>query len=282
MTPGAFAFAEIYDEFAADYERTRVPRFRPFVKTLLQLFDARPKSSVLDLGTGTGLAATYMAPRVGHDGRVIGVDVSEKQLEIARLKAKSFGFTQCDFRLGDANDLDFSDGEFDLVISSFALNGEPAVLFKEMRRVLKGNGGVLLCQEWSPPQAAPEATYDELFRSHRVGLPAERLGRHRAAREELREHWEALASAEDYARLLKEFGFRQVRGHTEVIPQHFENAKAYLEWRGLEPVHKEELEAMAPAAKEQFLDQAVGALTRFETEKGLIFDWAVVQIVAHV
>ncbi len=278
---GAQTFAEIFDAFAADYERTRVPRFRPFVKKLLQLYDTRPKARVFDAGCGTGLAATLVAPRVGHDGCVIGVDVSEKQLEIARQKAKNFGFTQCEFRTGDVSALDFPDGEFDLVICSFALQGEPAHLFSEFRRVLKPGAGALLCQDWAPVRAAPEAAYDEMFASFRAPQPDERLGRFRAARAENKKNWDPLGTSADYARVLTEVGFRQVQGHVEVIPQHFENARAYVEWRSLETVHRTELDAMGPAKREQFLHAAVEALRPFETTKGLDFDWSAIQVVAR-
>ncbi len=277
----AQTFAEIFDAFAADYERTRVPRFRPFVKKLLQLYDTRPKARVLDAGSGTGLAATLVAPRVGHDGCVIGVDVSEKQLEIARQKAKNFGFTQCEFRTGDVSVLDFPDGEFDLVICSFALQGKPAHLFSEFFRVLKPGAGALLCQDWTSMRAAPEAAYEEVFASYRVLQADERLGRFRAARAENNKNWDPLGTPADYARILNEVGFRQAQGHVEVIPQHFDNAGAYVEWRSLETVHRTELDAMEPAKREQFLHAAREELQSFETPKGLDFDWSAIQIVAR-
>lgn len=282
MTPRSLVYAEIYDMFAADYERTRVPRFRPFVKKLLELYDTRPKSKVLDAGTGTGLAATMVAPRVGHEGRVVGVDASEKQLEIARTKAKNFGFTQCVFVKGDLNELEFPDAEFDLVICSFALNGEPGHLFSEFRRVLKPEEGILLCQDWSPTRSAPEAAYEGLFLNRRVKLPEERLGGLRAAREELRANWDQLGTPTDYARILNECGFVQAHGRTEAIPQHFDNGRAYMEWRALEPVHKAELEAMGTAEREQFDQDALKILDSFDAENGLNFEWVAVQVVAKV
>lgn len=281
MVSSAQVFADIFDAFAAEYERTRVPRFRPFVKRLLQLYDTRPKARVLDAGCGTGLAATLVAPRVGRDGCVIGVDVSEKQLEIARQKAKNFGFTQCEFRTGEINALDFPDGEFDLVICSFALQGEPAHLFSEFLRVLKPGAGALLCQDWTSMRAPPEAAYEEKFANCRVAQPDERLIRFRAARAENNENWDALATPEDYARILTQVGFRQIQGRVEAVPQHFENARAYVEWRSLETVHSAELDAMGRMKREEFLRAAGQELRSFETANGLDFDWSAIQVVAR-
>lgn len=281
IVPPTQVFREIYDEFAADYERTRVPRFRPFVKKLLQLYDTRPRSSVLDAGTGTGLAATLAAPRAGREGRVVGVDVSDGQLAIARHKAKQFGFTQCEFVVGDLNNLDFPDSEFDLVICSFALFGEPERLFSEFRRVLRPEVGILLCQEWAPTRVAPEIAYDDLFRQARVASPDERLARYRAAREQHRKQWDPYAGPADYERLLRGVGFRQAQAYSETIPQHFENARAYVEWRGLEPVHRAELDAMDPQAREGLFKTAESELPKYETAKGLDFDWTATQVIAH-
>lgn len=275
-------FAEIYDAFAPEYERTRVPRFRPFVKNLLQFYDTRPKSSVLDAGTGTGLAATLVAPRVGREGRVVGVDVSEGQLEIARHKAKQFGFAQCEFVVGDINALDFSNSEFDLIICSFALQGEPAHLFSEFRRLLKPEGGVLLCQEWAPAHAAPESAYDDLIRRNRVTSPGERLARFRAVREQHRKEWDPIATPAEYERLLKQLGFGHVQARAEILPQHFDSARAYIEWREMEPVHRAELDAMEPEAREGLLDRAEVELHQFETTKGMDIDWTATQVMARL
>lgn len=281
MNPRAQLYAEIYDEFAPDFERTRVPRFRPFVKKLLQLFDTRPKSSVLDAGTGTGLAATLVAPRVGHEGRVIGIDVSEKQLEIARRKAMSFGFTQCEFRLGDIYGLEFPDGAFDLVLCSFALRGDPDRLFSEFRRVLKPATGVLLCQDWANARTPAEEAYDGLLLRHRVASPGQRLARLRAAKEQDDPDSKSNAPSEEYERLLNEAGFLKVQEHSECIAQHFESAKAYIEWRALETVIKAELEAMEADIREQFTQAAWKAIQPLENEKGLDIDWTAIQLVAR-
>jgi O-methyltransferase / aklanonic acid methyltransferase len=277
----AQVYAEIYDSFGPDYERTRVPRFRPFAKKLLQLYDTRPKSSVLDAGTGSGLAATLVAPRVGHEGRVVGLDVSEAQLEIARKKAKNFGFTQCVFVLGDSSELDFKDGEFDLVVCSFALGADPAHTFSEYRRVLKAGTGVLLAQEWAAASAAAEAAFDGLLKASRVATPGEKLARWRAAWDEDQANRDRLANPKDYTMLLSEAGFRQAQADVEVAPQHFESAMQYVEWRELAPTLREELETMEPETRARFRQEAEDVLKPYETGKGFDLEWNAIQVVAR-
>ncbi len=70
-------------------------------------------TSVLDVGTGTGRAALAMA-RIG--AIVTAVDTSQEMLRVARSHAESAGL-QVEFVSGDANELQFPDASFDLVIS---------------------------------------------------------------------------------------------------------------------------------------------------------------------
>ncbi len=220
-----------------------------------------------------------VAPRVGHEGRVIGVDVSEMALALAREKAKNFGFTQCEFRVGEISSLDFRDEEFDLVISSFASFGEPTQLLSELYRVLKP-GGALLWQEWTPTDAAPEAAYDELFQGYRVREPDEKLIEVREAVQREIQNWQSVATPADSERLARDAGFAQTNAHLETIATHFQNAGEYVEWRSLYPTYRAELDAMRPEKRAQFERAAVEALHPFETAKGFDIDWSAIQLVA--
>jgi ubiquinone/menaquinone biosynthesis C-methylase UbiE len=102
--------------------------------------DVRGKT-VLDLGCGSGFLSVLMARRGAK--RVIGIDVSEEQLAIARFRAATSGVAPgiLDFRAASADRIDFADESIDIVVGAFVLhhldlpNAAP-----EIRRVLK-NGG---------------------------------------------------------------------------------------------------------------------------------------------
>ena len=81
----------------------------------------KPGSSVLDVGCGTGASAIPAAQAVAPDGSVIGVDLAEKLLTIARAKAADQGLHNVEFRIGDMENLGFPDGHFDTVISVFSI-----------------------------------------------------------------------------------------------------------------------------------------------------------------
>ena len=135
------ALAETYDALAPTYARVVAPIYRPLAKRLLQLVDLRPGWQVLDAGAGTGLVALLAAPRVTKSGKIIGIDASDKMLEIARGKAAQFGFSQCEFRVGNLEALDLPDAQFNAALSEFALHyTDPAKSLREFYRVLVPGG----------------------------------------------------------------------------------------------------------------------------------------------
>lgn len=98
------------------------------------------KLKILDVGTGNGSLALLLA-RMGHD--VVGIDISEGMLSVARKKAKERGVNP-DLRIGDAESLDFEDECFDAVVSRIVLwtLPHPDKAISEWGRVLKPGGKV--------------------------------------------------------------------------------------------------------------------------------------------
>jgi len=107
--------------------------------------------TVLDLGCGTGRDTYLVSKLVGEAGSVIGVDMTEEQLAVARRhqdsQAARFGQAKSnvDFRLGYIEDLSavgIADNSIDVVISNCVLNLSPEKkrVFSEIFRVLKPGG----------------------------------------------------------------------------------------------------------------------------------------------
>src|SRR5208283_1503987 len=108
----------------------------------LALTEIQPGMTVLDLGSGAGFDAFLAWHRVGPTGQVIGVDMTDDMLSLARENAAKRGATNVDFRKGFIEDLPVESGTVDYVISNCVINlsaNKPAV-FREIARVLKPGG----------------------------------------------------------------------------------------------------------------------------------------------
>jgi SAM-dependent methyltransferase len=76
--------AALYSRVAPTYVEQGVPRFAYAGRRLVELAGVGPGDSVLDVATGRGAALFPAAERVGHTGRVVGIDLAEGMLERTR------------------------------------------------------------------------------------------------------------------------------------------------------------------------------------------------------
>ncbi len=97
---------------------------------------------VVDLGSGAGNDAFIARAVTGATGKVIGVDMTEKMIEKARLNAEKMGFNNVEFRYGDIEQLPLSANVADVVVSNCVMNLVPnkQKAFAETFRVLKPGG----------------------------------------------------------------------------------------------------------------------------------------------
>lgn len=99
--------------------------------------------TVIDLGSGAGLDLLLAAEKVGPQGKVIGIDMTEEMLASARTNIDKAGVAEyVEVRKGIIEDLPVEDGSVDWVISNCVINlstDKPKV-FSEMARVLAKGG----------------------------------------------------------------------------------------------------------------------------------------------
>lgn len=113
-------------------------------RQVLLALDLKEGESVLDVGSGPGLAAREIAEAVGPRGRVRGVDISEPMLEISRGRCKDQPWVR--FERAEATELPFEEGEFDAALSTQVLEYVEDVprALAELYRVLAPGGRVLI------------------------------------------------------------------------------------------------------------------------------------------
>ena len=148
---------------------------------------------VLDVGCGPGFFSVLLA-RLGYE--VTAVDYTENMLEEARKNAAHYG-VDIDFRRMDAQNLDFEDGIFDLVISRNVLWNleQPEQAYREWLRVLKPNGTVMNF-DGNFYYYVTDAEYGDRTRwehKHMQGINAnsiDRIGEHLPMARRLRPEWD--------------------------------------------------------------------------------------------
>ena len=156
--------ASYFDDRAGGWdERTGAPgvdHLAPLALAVTKI-DRRPERA-LDIGTGTGVAALFVA-REFPFASVRGVDISEEMVRKAQAKVGLDPSARVAFRVADASSLPFEDGSFDLVTQ---LNMPP--FFGEIARVLRHGGHAIIAASSgsSTPFFTPDAVLERGFRRH--------------------------------------------------------------------------------------------------------------------
>lgn len=153
---------------AMAYEKNLVPAmFRPWSEELLKRAKPRPGHRVLDVACGTGIMVRQVAPQIGPEGSVVGLDISEPMLEVAMSLTVPNG-AAITWQQGDAENLPFPDASFDLVLCQQGLQFVPSkpAATGEMRRVLD-SGGRAVVSVWRDLDHHPAfAAIDEAINKH--------------------------------------------------------------------------------------------------------------------
>lgn len=146
--------AASYDDVAPEFDAFSRRLALPVASHLVTLAALRPGERALDVGTGTGMIPLEVA-RVAPDVAVVGVDISSGMIAQARRSASRLGLAESrvSFRQMDAEDLALGDGEFDAVMSAFALGHmpRPERAIAEMFRALRPGGRLLITVGSRPP-----------------------------------------------------------------------------------------------------------------------------------
>ena len=163
---------DFFDQIAAEYETWADGQHRRVAARLAEIAQPKKGEHVLDVGTGTGLVAHEIATRV-KPGSVIGIDLSDRMLSIARAKKS----TNTQFLGMAAEHLVFRPATFELVTMGEALAylADPFRALEEAHRVLRSGGRLAVsCLRRSLSTPAQNLFFQglaPLARRHYLSLP---------------------------------------------------------------------------------------------------------------
>jgi SAM-dependent methyltransferase len=135
-----------------DHQERNDAFLRPVLERLIAAADAKPGHYVVDIGCGCGATTLELAARVGPEGEVLGIDVSEAMVKRARELAPEE--LPARFIYADAMTYGLPPGEIDVVASQFGVMffADPVQAFTNLRAGMKA-GGRLVFASWREAKA---------------------------------------------------------------------------------------------------------------------------------
>ena len=255
---------------AESYERFMVPSlFAPWSSYLIQRANPQPGERVLDIACGTGIVARKVAPRVGLQGIVIGLDINADRIGIARTAAEGEHLA-IEWHTSPAEQLPFPDENFDLVFCQFGLMffRDRHTALKEIHRVLRTGGRVVL-SVWQGLDRHPfYQTLHDVSQRHLGKSSVQAVF--------------SLGDADELHKLLTDSGFQHIEIEPMSITARFPSAEEFLAWEiDVDPAETPALQNLDPEAQQVIL-AAVRQDMQRALEEVMQDNQVVLQFHAHV
>jgi demethylmenaquinone methyltransferase/2-methoxy-6-polyprenyl-1,4-benzoquinol methylase len=167
----------------------------------------------LDLATGTGDIAIEIVRQHPSSIKVIGIDFSERMLELGRKKIRKMGYqNQIELNLGDITSLPYKDETFDAAIIAFGIRNlhDYRDGLKEIRRVLR-EGGSLVILEFTSLQEGLFKLLFHIYLRRFLPLIGGMISGRRNAYEYLSNSVLDFPGPEELKQIMEDSGFRRVR-----------------------------------------------------------------------
>jgi SAM-dependent methyltransferase len=132
-----------------------------------------PGEHALEIGCGTGATTVPLARAVGERGHVLGIDIAEPMLAVARRRVNESRLANVSLLLADAQAYAFEPGRFDLIVSRFGVMffADPTAAFRNLCGAARP-GGRLCFACWAPLADNPQWLVPYEVVARRLGPPA--------------------------------------------------------------------------------------------------------------
>ncbi len=243
------------------YEQYLVPPiFASWADQLVDTVDVREGDRVLDVACGTGIVARRAASRAGPSGSVVGLDVNDGMLAVAK-ETTADSPSSIDWRRGDAADLPFADGDFDVVCCQQALQffDDPTAAVGELRRVLAPAGRVAL-SVWRPLEYHPAyVVLAEALERH-IGDEAGTMMRAPFP------EWDA----EDLRTLVQDGGFDDVSVTVEIGSVRYPSVEEFVRREAASSPLAQPIAAVERATRDELVRDVEDALRSYSDDAGIV------------
>lgn len=267
-------WADEYSRMAEAYEERVVPRFEPIARIVVDL--ARPTTGelFLDVGTGTGLLARLLAPKVAPQG-VVAIDLADNAISVGSYRAGDAGIRNIRFEMMDSRNIVYRSRLFDGVVSNLGIpNLGYDRTFAEVHRVLKPSGRFAF-SEWDVHTPEGWDAVFDLLEKHGTPTPSKELALVREARRATVGDEEAMALRDPAAveRALKAAGFSRVDVTTKALLTPFPGVDGLLAFVASFGWQDRELAEMPADRRASFHAELEDRLSERIGPDGLVETW---------
>lgn len=261
-----------FDRAAPRYADLIEPAYAPLAEALVRDAAIQPGERVIDLGTGSGLAARQA---LRFTPFVVGVDFSAAMVRVA-IRQGALNVLQ-----GDNHRLPFRSDYFQVALAALAYNStNPLVALRETNRVLMPEGRLIL-YEWGMADPLSELVA-ETVAGYAVDEPPPDLA-------DLREQmetpvpWDELEDLDELVEVIEQAGFRDVKLDVFPFKIWLSSVKAFINYKLAWPVRRAEIDAMPEQVRSLCLSDLQENLeAHIEADGSLIWEPEIVRIQAEI
>lgn len=271
----------LWDADARPWHENWVPIFRKFAKDLVSHVNLSRGQIVMDVGTGTGVAAFEAARRVSPGGVVFGIDRSQPMLAVAEGARRKTNVRNTVFLKMNAERVLFPSAMFDAVISNCGISyATYAKTIAEAYRILRP-GGELAYNDWHLLDVSAHRTFGTILQQYRTQNPSPKLKRFRIAIATMERLGNRYLNSEAQTNELKKARFEKIRSWTRDYEINMPGIRDYMKLRLQREALRMELSELSPSNRARLLRELKRGLRRFVRQGRFRFKWKVTFIQAR-
>jgi ubiquinone/menaquinone biosynthesis C-methylase UbiE len=258
-----------------------VPTFRKFAHYLIFTAKLSQGKIVLDVGTGTGIAAMEAALQIKPGGIVLAIDRSKAMIRFAERNATKCKIRNIAFFDMDATRMLFPNELFDVALSNCGVTSAafPKAV-SEVFRVLR-KGGLFVLDDWHLKDVGPHRNFGEVLQRYRTDSPSRKLRVERMALATYERAGSRYMNLNELVKELERVGFVAIRTLHRNHKIQLGSVQAFLDMRLKREALKHELRELSPTKRRLMNNELRRQLKPLVRNGRFIFDWPVTYVSAR-